>query len=445
MTNTLQNLINKKTWLTSDALKLVELGADPNTRDSNGQPLIHLLVNYDHEQIKPHNLAAIDTLVNRYKADINARNAQNLTALQCLINRKRWFTHNAMKLVQLGADPNTQDSNGQSLIHLLVNYDHAQIKSHNLTAIDTLVNQYKADINANNAQGLTPLQCVMNRKRWFTHDALELVKLGANPNTQNSNGQPLIHLLVNYDAYGIKAHNHHAIEILVNVYKANINEKNKQGQTALECLLNNPYGFSTKDALLLVRLGANPNTTNSQGETLLHLLATSNLDNSLVIRELIDTYKSDYTIRNGAKKTALDVGAIKTHRNTANAYELMKFDVHFKNEVRDAIQNNPGKLAHLNKLISAAHSANDSNSYALQGTIREIAFNSLVSSMNELSPGEKIKQLEWARNQPLFCMHRSHFFLARLGRTNTVIKIDKMIADIQENNPEMTHTNSRVC
>jgi ankyrin repeat protein len=441
MSNPLVTLLNKRSWLTSDALRLVELGANPNTQNANGQSLIHLLVNYDQKQIAEHDIAAITTLVKQYKANINAKNKEGFTALQCLINRQRWMTQNALKLVELGADPDTQDKKGQSLIHLLVTYDLDQIKEHNLEAITTLVKEYKAKINAKNKEGLTALQCLINRKKWVASDAVKLVELGADPNTQNSNGQSLIHLLINYDHRSIKYHSRRAITTLVNDYKADIHAKNKQDQTPLQCLINNPLGVYAEDALLLIGLGADPDTTNVNGDTLLHLLAASPVDQSVAIKTLIRTHKADVTIKNSAGKTAFDVSltTITLHQNTANAYQLLKYSADFRSEIHAAVKAN--KLPKLLQLFSAAHEINDTKAYAFQGKIREIAFNSLKGLIKDLDAANKLEKLEWARTQPIFCSHRAHFFLERLGRTNTVCIIDKLIADIKKCNPELDKKN----
>ncbi len=276
MKTVLQNLINQKTWYTSEMIRLVELGADPNTQDENGQSLIHLLVSYDYGQIKNHNRQAIKALVNHYSADVDSPNREGFTPLQCLLNRKTWYTKDALDLVQLGANPNTQNKDGQSLIHLLVNYESGKIAYHNQRAIETLVNRYKVDVDALNREGLTPLQCLLNRKTWYTKDALDLVQLGANPNTKNKDGQSLIHLLVSYDSRKIAPHNQRAIETLVKHHKADINSLNSEGLTPLQCLMSQEK-WSTSDALTLVRLGANLHANNDKDQPLALLLKNRKL------------------------------------------------------------------------------------------------------------------------------------------------------------------------
>lgn len=433
MSTLLEKLINQKVWSTADMLTLLKLGEDPNTTNSEGESLIHLLVNYDKDGIKPHNKEAIAILVNHYQVDLNALNNKGDTALQTIINKKRWMTQDAMKLVALGANPDTKNSNGETLIHLLVNYHPDGIKFHNTQAIANLVNRYKANINSVNKQGYTALQTIINKPRWLTQDAMSLVALGADANTTNMAGESLIHLLSNYDKDGIKPHNYQAITTLVKDYKADINVKNSIGITALQCLINK-QNFNTADMLLFLNLNADPNTKNSKGDSILHLLAVSKKNNSSIIRTLVQSFKANLNSKNSEDHSALRVSldTISLHGNTANAYELIKLSKDkFKNKLIKAVTGNEDTLSNLTTWFNSAFKANDKTSYTLQGEIRHMALEVLKETLVNLNPNEKKEKLEWARKQPLFCAHRSHNFLARLGRTNTISIIDSMLKEIK--------------
>lgn len=436
MPNLLKKLLNQDVWSSEKAMTLVELGADPNTQNDKGQPLIHLLVN-------KRSFYQIRNLVQKYNVDINSTNKGGLTPLQMLTSNPILHTGNALQLVGLGANPYLPNIAGNPLLHALVCYDHYQIKSHNIDAIKDLVSVYNVDINCKNDKGQTPLQLLINQNKWYTDQALTLVRLGAHPNTTDLNGESLLHLLVNYDKNGIKSHNRSAIITLVSILKADINATNKKGETALQSLMNNPKGFKARDALLLVSLGADKNTQNAKGETLLHLLATRKEDNSAAIDILIKKYHASVDLMDNNKQTALDIAlnSMSDKKNTANANELMKTSIQFNRAVNQ-IFNNPkltkeDGLSNLNTLISQVHLVEDDKSYALQGKIRMSAFDSFKEMIRPLNPAEQIEKLEWAKTQPVFSMHRSHCFLARIGRTNTVIMIDKMIADIKTSNPEL--------
>lgn len=437
----LKKVLNKNNVNIDDAIKLINLGANPNLKNDAGQALIHYLVSNNTGGFGYDRTVLLRTLVQNHNLDINLKNSEQLTPIQILRSKKVWHTNDAMELVDLGANPNDLDINGNPLIHSLVNFDKDTIKNHNITAITTLVNKYKVDINSKNKDELTPLQLLINRNTWFTNDALKLVALGANPNVANANGQPLIHCLATYDKTEIKTHNHWAIALLVTKYKADINAKNAQGQTALECLMNNPLGYEAEDAFLFIRLGANPNTVNAKGESLLHRLATDGQNNNTaLIRELLDKYHADDTLLNHNNETALDI-SLKTmmlSHHSANTYELIRHSAGFNRQVSELINSEQRNVSSLNRIISLAHANNDSKSYVLQGTIRDKAFDAFKKSIINRSPAEQLEQFEWAKTQPLFSQHRSHFFLARIGRTNTVSMIDKMIEHIKSTNPELT-------
>lgn len=438
----LECLISQKNWSTQDALLLVSL-AEPDTmgvskgvRDASGQPLIHCLVNYDANGIQLHNRKAIATLVNDYNFDINAVDNKGHTALECLINKRPWDIQDALLLASLGSRADTKDSYGQPLIHCFINNKNNAFTSDDSEAITALVNKYNFDINAVDKDGNTALQRLINKKRWYTKDALLLASLGASPDTKDDDGQPLIHQFVTADTYygeGIKPSNQAALVDLVEKYSFDINATNNQGHTALQCLMNQPHGFRAEDAMLLVRLGANPNEKSASGESLLHFLAKSSSDNSAAIKKLLTEYSVDISYKNKSESTALEVGfeAI-THGkgNSANANILMNYSNDFEEQITNLVKTGKKVFPHLNKLIFSAHVANGSKSYELQGKIRGTAFEAFKESLLELSLDEKLDKLYWALRQPIFCMHRSHFFFAKLGQTNTITCINKMISEV---------------
>lgn len=437
MPNLFKNLLESRFFFTQDALDYVRDGEDVSTKNSAGNTLLHRLVTYNNGAILTHNLDAISILVKKYGADINCKNDIGKTPLDCLMDQHYWLTSDALFLVQLGADPspNKQDYWGQPLIHQLVTYHKNGIQKHNKEAIGALVSHHKVDINCKNNKGKSPLQCLMDQRTWLTTDAFFLIHLGADPNTQDSLGQPLIHRLVTYHQTGIQEHNKEAISALVKTHKVDVNCKNSEGKTPLECLIGQ-YNFYAKDALFLVRLGANPNTTNYLGESLLHLLLKSKNDHSLYIKELITKYHLDVTKKDHLARTAFDAG-IASNANSSNIMALIENSDTFISETKAYFKAN--NISKLNDWMTLAHNTSGYKNYDLQGKIRAISFKAFKESLENLSNSEKLEQLRWARTQPIFGDHRSHFFLARLGRTNTVIAIDQMIAAVQKEEMHEQH------
>jgi tRNA A-37 threonylcarbamoyl transferase component Bud32 len=103
--------------------------------------------------------------------------------------------------------------------------------------------------------------------KFHTADAKKLIEQGANPNTTNSAGNSLAHLIVKIL---LKNHNEHGrnkyysiLNELVRMYGANINLKNKKGLTPLTLLQHGNYYI--KDLVTLSRLGATPSKSARPG------------------------------------------------------------------------------------------------------------------------------------------------------------------------------------
>jgi len=110
-TNQLINLINHP-FQTGDAMQLVQLGADPNTKKAQGTPLLHIIA----QQVPCRE--NIITLVQTYNADINIQDAAGNTLLKRILT-PNFNAGNAMFLVSLGADPETKNKDDKSLLALI--------------------------------------------------------------------------------------------------------------------------------------------------------------------------------------------------------------------------------------------------------------------------------------------------------------------------------------
>jgi tRNA A-37 threonylcarbamoyl transferase component Bud32 len=101
--------------------------------------------------------------------------------LRILINSKNFNNKDAMKLIQKGANPNIQNDEGNTFIHILVKVlMHSKDSKINkfLVVIEKLVKNYGAKINIKNSEGLTPLQCLM-KDSFHLVSAKKLIDLGA--------------------------------------------------------------------------------------------------------------------------------------------------------------------------------------------------------------------------------------------------------------------------
>jgi ankyrin repeat protein len=180
-------------------------------------------------------------------------------------------------LLSLGANPNSKNSNGNSLLHRFVNCIDQVPNS----AFEKVVRYYGADIHIKNRHGRTPFQCLIE-DAFKTADALMLLSLGANPNSKNSNGNSLLHRFVN----NIDQVPDSAFTKVVRTYGADIHVRNRHDKTPLACLMSG--SFKPADAMLLIELGANPATQNPNGKTLLQIfIKNKNIVPNVLIDRLI--------------------------------------------------------------------------------------------------------------------------------------------------------------
>lgn len=212
-TKKLRILMNASFTL-NKAMELIKAGANPNTKNDNGNSFLHILINHHAAHYDSRHYEYIKILVEVYKADINQKNARGMTSLQCFLHNSGFITEDVMLFVRLGADPDTKDSDGNSLLHILTHYNNIYNDSHNQDAINELITEYKADVNITNSAGETALECMLAHSEFLTNNAMQLVGLGGNPNSKNSHGESLLTLLKN------RHHNDDAIHQLLTIYGA---------------------------------------------------------------------------------------------------------------------------------------------------------------------------------------------------------------------------------
>ncbi len=428
MKNPLKRLLNQPNFPIENALLLIGLGCDPTTTNSDGHTLAHLLVGDALSgRLSQEKKDALTTLVRTYKVNINKRNVRNQSPLQCLMDKKNWSTADVMFLIDLGANPNTRDSQGQTIIHRLALINEHKIEYYNQQAIYKLVKQYSADINSRNKQKKTALQCYINQNYFEFYQVLYFLDLDVDSNTKNDKGEPLIHIALHHEQNKLTA--------FLRKHPQTITSKNAEDKTALQSYMDG--GFIDKDiATTLLEFKADPHSKNSKGESLLHLYAKYRSDASKEIDDLINIYHTDPTSITSQGFTPLQIVIQALHNNTYhpnNVSVLIDASNEFNEQVSHALKSEDQKeIENLNRLMTRIHANKGYDTAPLQEKIRRIAFNQLQIVIKGLDDNEEqIAKLQWARTQPLFCMHRSDWFLATIGRTHTVTLIDQMIEQIQ--------------
>ncbi|OGT44024.1 MAG: hypothetical protein A3F13_06780 [Gammaproteobacteria bacterium RIFCSPHIGHO2_12_FULL_40_19] len=126
--------------------------------------------------------------------------------LQLVISDKSPNFDLAMKLVASGADPNLKNMEGETLLHLLV---HLKIRGTLLCPqhtrgnyLEKLAKEFRADVDVQNADGLSPLDIVINQPYKIDYNlAIFFVELGAYQR-ENKKGMYLIELLEREEKLG---------------------------------------------------------------------------------------------------------------------------------------------------------------------------------------------------------------------------------------------------
>jgi len=267
-----------------DAMKLIRLGANANTKDKHGDSLLHILVRNNKNGVYDN---TIEELIKVFKVDIHAWDRYNDTPLKCLISGA-FNVDDAMKLIRLGANANTKDINGDSLLHILIrNNKNGEYDK----TIDELIKTFNADIHAWDKYNNTPLKCLISGA-FNVNDAMKLIRLGANPNTKDKNGDSLLHILVRNNTNDVYDK---VIEELIKIFKVDIHAWDKDGYTPLKCLMNGKGLFTDIAVMKLIRLGADSNTKDKNGDSLLHILVHNNKNGEYdkTIDELIKKFNAD--------------------------------------------------------------------------------------------------------------------------------------------------------
>jgi ankyrin repeat protein len=215
-----------------------------------------LLENGAHDStaiIKAKNMQIIDCLL-QHGADINTADSEGSTLLHSACNSYDDQVDMVTKLLELGANANARKNNGDTPLYCVAFSSQVNIAT-------LLLERGGADVDAvSNSRGNTP--------RLRSHDPPMLALLlerGANVNARNKEGSTKLHEIGNYMESSPGA----ALANVTLVVQAGIdlNAKNK-GETALFTAIHN----DKRDLVnRLLQEGADPNAVDNKGWTTLHV------------------------------------------------------------------------------------------------------------------------------------------------------------------------------
>lgn len=174
-------------------------------------------------------------------------------------------------LIELGANPETLNSNGYSLLHLL-------ILNNQMDKAFEFIRQFRVNTNLKDKHGNPPLYYMLNG-RYANKHILTMISLGASPLTRNKQGRAAIHLfLEDNDIFSVSK--------LLEVHPESARLRCTEG-TPLEMMLNARHkrSFKADHYLMMVRYGSDPKTTDASGYSLLTILL--NLNDKRKVDELV--------------------------------------------------------------------------------------------------------------------------------------------------------------
>uniref|UniRef100_A0A0N5BKL6 FYVE-type domain-containing protein n=1 Tax=Strongyloides papillosus TaxID=174720 RepID=A0A0N5BKL6_STREA len=240
------------TWATSQINKMDFV----NQLDNKGRTPLFIAIDKENKPI-------IDLLLKNDQCDVNISNIDKVTPLEvCLFERKDLEI--CEKLVNKGANVNSKNGMGQSLLHIAV-------MNMNIEAAKFIKNNH-GDVNILNNEGETPAHILLKYKNNHEfEEVLEMLEYLISPDLDLSiqdqdNLDTVIHLAVD------------RIEILKKFkdFKLPLKVINGNKESPLKKALMNNYFQSSK---LLIDLGSDINEKNEDGESLLvEALKSKNCD-----------------------------------------------------------------------------------------------------------------------------------------------------------------------
>ena len=264
--------------------------ADVNARDALGVTALERAVNQgDINFVR----ALIQT-----GANVNARSSTGRTALSWAALQGRLEIVRA--LAEAGADLNVKDEQGWTPLTLAFNAGHfAVVQALIKAGANANLDQLRKDVNTRGAFGWPPLAHASNRD-----DISALIQLGADPNATDNSGRAFL-------AWAALTGNLDEVRAMIEA-GADVNVKDKQGWTPL--LLASQMGH-TAIVQALVQAGADPNLEGPAGWNA--LMQASYFGSLETVRVLIPLANVNYRAKNGI--TALTLARWGCHLDIVEA------------------------------------------------------------------------------------------------------------------------------
>ncbi|KAF3400150.1 Serine/threonine-protein phosphatase 6 regulatory ankyrin repeat subunit A [Penicillium rolfsii] len=231
-----------------------------------------------------------------YVSDWNLIDAKGNTLLHIAARTHRHGSATVSELLKLGLDVNQKNHAGQRPIHMI------EGSGENLRDILNTLCAAGADIDAKDNDGRTALTRAMyGNPRYNARELiLELIKRGANINSQDHKGNGVLFYMI--DPYKFGSEN---VEFLL-AQGADPTVVNYEGDTFLHKMAANVSGQTSDTAILtiikLLEMGTSPIQANHKGQTPLHLLCSQVSDHLFAASNVGDKYAIDLLLDAGLRE-----------------------------------------------------------------------------------------------------------------------------------------------
>ena len=273
-------------------------GADPKIADNiYGDTCLHKAVRHD---------CSVEVLraIIDHGAVVNATNKKNRTALVIACLNKNEVAINV--LLNDGADPNIADVDADTCLHIAVTQECSK------EVLQAIID-HGVDVNAANKENETALTiaCVYENEGAIN----ALLNANVDPNIADDvYGDTCLHTTVIEEC---------SIEVLQTIidHGADVNAINKKNRTALAIACQNK---SESTINILLDAGADPNITDADGDTCLHIAVTQECSKE-VLQAIID-HGVDMNAVNKENETALTIACINENEDATNTLLNAKAD-----------------------------------------------------------------------------------------------------------------------
>ena len=255
---------------------------DVNCTNSVGWTPLHCACHQGH-------LDMVKMLISEFNSDITIQNVKGATALMLAALGGHYNVVQALICDQcpLGG----RGEVGRTVLHYACN-------GGNVSLVQTLIQEHKADVNEQDNENSTPLHVAALAGK--ADAALSLInQYGCDPNVRSKFGRTVLH-------NACEGGNVSLVQTLIQEHKADINERDNKNDTPLHVAA---LGGKADVALLLIsEYGCNPNVRGQFGRTVLH--DACGRCNVSLVQTLIQEHRADVNERDNENDTPLHVAAL---------------------------------------------------------------------------------------------------------------------------------------